>query len=223
MLLERGMSRVTAQAITLAFLMVWLATPAHAELVVFSSGRTMSIKDYRVEGTTLVLMLRGGGEVSCDPSMIDRIGPDEVPYPEPADEMALRLTDDEPASGPYAEMIQTIATEHGVDPRLVRAVIQVESAFRRDARSRKGAMGLMQLMPQMARSYRIDNPYDPRSNIEGGIKYLKSLLLQYELPIALAAYNAGETAIRRFGGIPPFRETRAYVTRVLQLFQPSAS
>ncbi|MBI2833087.1 MAG: hypothetical protein HYX76_01500, partial [Acidobacteria bacterium] len=75
------MSRVTAQAITLAFLMVWLATPAHAELVFFSSGRTMSIKDYRVEGTTLVLMLRGGGEVSCDPSMIDRIGPDEVPYP----------------------------------------------------------------------------------------------------------------------------------------------
>ncbi|MBI2833821.1 MAG: lytic transglycosylase domain-containing protein [Acidobacteria bacterium] len=217
------MSRVTAQAIALAFLMVWLATPAHAELVVFSSGRTMSIKDYRVEGTTLVLMLRGGGEVSCDPSMIDRIDPDEVPYPEPADEMALRLTDDEPASGPYAEMIQAIATEHGVDPRLVRAVIQVESAFRRDARSRKGAMGLMQLMPQMARSYRIDNPYDPRSNIEGGIKYLKSLLLQYELPIALAAYNAGETAIRRFGGIPPFRETRAYVTRVLQLFQPPAS
>jgi soluble lytic murein transglycosylase-like protein len=81
-------------------------------------------------------------------------------------------------------------------------------------------MGLMQLMPGTARQYAVRNPYEPRSNIEGGIKHLKSLLERFELPLALAAYNAGEAAVRRFGGIPPYPETRAYVKRVLALLGP---
>src|SRR5204862_6369346 len=97
------------------------------------------------------------------------------------------------------------------------AVIQAESAYQPGARSSKGAMGLMQLMPETAIQYQAGNPYDPRANIEAGVKYLRSLLDQFELPLAIAAYNAGEGAVRRFGGIPPFPETQAYVAKVLSL------
>jgi soluble lytic murein transglycosylase-like protein len=95
----------------------------------------------------------------------------------------------------------------------------VESAYRPDARSRKGAKGLMQLMPQTARQYAVRNPYDPASNLDAGVKHLKSLLDRFELTLALAAYNAGEATVRRFGGIPPFQETRDYVRQVLGLLQ----
>ena len=117
----------------------------------------------------------------------------------------------------YDPIIERAATRHDVDARIVKAVIQVESAFQPRARSSKGAMGLMQLMPRTARQYRARNPYDPASNIEAGTKYLKRLLDEFELPLALAAYNAGEGAVRRFGGIPPYAETQAYVTKILGL------
>ena len=129
-----------------------------------------------------------------------------------------------PAAPPYADLIDTMAVRHGVDPQLVRAVIEVESAYQPNARSRKGAMGLMQLMPRTARQYAVKNPYDPKANVEAGIKHLKSLLQRFELSIALAAYNAGVAAVERFGGIPPYEETREYVTRVLGLlrsYQPA--
>ena len=101
---------------------------------------------------------------------------------------------------------------------LVHALIQVESAYHSNARSPKGAMGLMQLMPSTARQYGVINLYDPKTNIETGIRHLKSLLNRFsDLPLALAAYNAGEGAVERFGGIPPFKETRDYVSRILRL------
>jgi soluble lytic murein transglycosylase-like protein len=96
-------------------------------------------------------------------------------------------------------------------------VIQVESAYQQRARSRKGAVGLMQLMPETARQYAVADPFDPTSNIEAGIKHLKSLLERWPRELALAAYNAGEAAVTRFRGIPPYPETRAYVARILQL------
>ena len=119
----------------------------------------------------------------------------------------------------YDPIIERAATRHDVDARLVKAVIQVESAFQPRARSSKGAMGLMQLMPTTARQYSARNLYDPASNIEAGTKHLKRLLDEFDLPLALAAYNAGEGAVRRFGGIPPYTETQAYVTKILGLLR----
>ena len=195
--------------------LVMFALPARAEIVFFSTGRTMSIKEHRAEDDRLVLTLRSGGEIVCEPSVIDRIVPDEVPYPEPEPEAAAA-----PVAAPavkYGEIIDRVSKEQGVDAKLVRAVIQVESAYHERARSPKGAMGLMQLMPETARQYAVADPYDPASNIEAGIKHLKSLLDRLPKALALAAYNAGEAAVQRFNGIPPYRETQDYVSRILRL------
>jgi soluble lytic murein transglycosylase-like protein len=122
---------------------------------------------------------------------------------------------------PYGAIIDKVAKEQNVDAKLVRAVIQVESAYNERARSKKGAMGLMQLMPATARMYSVSDPYDPASNIEAGIKHLKSLLERLpSVSLAIAAYNAGEAAVQRFRGVPPYPETREYVKRVLSLVNP---
>jgi hypothetical protein len=122
--------------------------------------------------------------------------------------------------GQYAELIDTISAEHGVDPRLVRAIIRAESNFDQYAVSRAGAQGLMQLMPGTAGRYAVSNAFDPAENIRGGIRYLRSLhdMFPGRLPLVLAAYNAGENAVLRRDGIPPFPETREYVRRVLQFY-----
>ena len=120
-----------------------------------------------------------------------------------------------------SNMIFTAASRQGVDPALVEAVIAVESAFNPLAISPKGAMGLMQLMPATASRYGVSNPLDPRENLTGGIQYLRDLLLRFEdFPHALAAYNAGETAVLTHGGVPPYRETQQYVQKVLAWFRP---
>lgn len=118
------------------------------------------------------------------------------------------------------ELVDSIATAEGIDPHLARAVIQTESAFYAKARSRAGALGLMQLMPQTARRFGVVDPFDPRQNITGGVKYLRWLSENFagDLTKVVAAYNAGEGAVTKYRGIPPFAETRAYVPRVLELY-----
>jgi soluble lytic murein transglycosylase-like protein len=119
---------------------------------------------------------------------------------------------------PYGEIIAAMSEAHGVDPLLVRALIQVESNYKPRARSPKGAMGLMQLMPSTARTYNVRNPFDPKANIEAGVKHLKSLLDRFRgVNVALAAYNAGEGAVEKFNGVPPYRETKSYVSKILSL------
>jgi soluble lytic murein transglycosylase-like protein len=199
------------------------AAPAAAEIVVLTSGNTLAVKGHRTDGSLIVLQLRSGGEITCDRSLIDRILEDEVPYepsPAPAQEGEAD-TDTGPAvlSGPYGEIIASMSQAHGLDPMLVDALIKVESNYRPRARSHKGAMGLMQLMPSTARRYNVRNPYDPRANVAAGVKHLKSLMDSFGgvVELALAAYNAGEGAVKKFGGVPPYRETRNYVSRILSL------
>jgi hypothetical protein len=202
------------------------AVPARAEIVFFSTGRTMSIRGHELRDGQVVLKLREGGEVIAPASVIARFEPDEVPYPEPvvvARPVPVPSSDWQamlrPEQQRYNSIIDRVAAEQGVDPRLVHAVIEVESNYQERARSPKGAKGLMQLMPETARQYAVRDPYDPVANIEAGIKHLKSLLARYtqNLSLALAAYNAGEGAVDRFGGIPPYPETRNYVSRILKL------
>lgn len=203
--------------LALAFLAA--ARPASAELIFFAADRSMSVNAHRFDGDSVIVSLRGGGEMTFARALITRIAPDEVPYDEPAEVADAAPISAVPAqlSTAYDPLIEQASIEQGIDARLVRAVIQVESAYQPRARSPKGAMGLMQLMPQTARQYNARNPYDPRANVEAGTRHLRALLDQFELPLALAAYNAGAAAVRRFGGIPPFPETQAYVAKVLSL------
>ena len=119
------------------------------------------------------------------------------------------------------QIISELSRRHGISPALVKAVVTVESAFDPKAVSAKGARGLMQLMPGTAADLGVDNLYDPRGNLDGGIRHLRVLLDRYDgdLRLALAAYNAGEEAVRRHGGVPPFAETREYVRRVLHHYE----
>lgn len=225
---------------TAALAVVALAIPgvAGAELVTLTSGRTLSVKAITMQGDRAVLHLRGGGEMTCAASLIRSVAADEVEYPEPVDAVSAFAPEDgaDPSTfadaatadrserrpyltqaGQFETVIAAAAKRHNVDPRLVHAVITVESRYQPYARSPKGAMGMMQLMPGTARDLRVRNPYDAAANIEGGVRYLRQLLDRFDLRLALAAYNAGAATVERFGGVPPYPETRSYVARVLQL------
>ncbi len=120
----------------------------------------------------------------------------------------------------YDDLIRSASGRHNVDADLIRAVIKAESDFRSNARSNKGAMGLMQLMPETARLHNVADAYDPNENVEGGVRHLKMLLSRYQgdLELSLAAYNAGSAAVEKHGGVPPFAETKEYVRRVLRYY-----
>ena len=122
--------------------------------------------------------------------------------------------------GSYDELIRTASGRYHVDADLIRAVIKAESDFRSNARSHKGAMGLMQLMPETARLHHVADAYDPNDNVEAGVRHLKMLLERYQgdLRLSLAAYNAGSGAVEKHRGVPPFAETKDYVRRVLRFY-----
>jgi len=117
-------------------------------------------------------------------------------------------------------MVTDVSREHGVDPKLVDALVRVESGYDPKALSRRGAMGLMQLMPDTARRLEVDDPFDPEDNVRGGVREFSRLVDRYSgnLQLALAAYNAGEGAVARYRGIPPYPETQSYVAQILTLY-----
>jgi hypothetical protein len=148
--------------------------------------------------------------------------PKKETSPDPASRIPGPLKASSSASIPvsYVEIINSACYQHGVDPSLVHAVIKVESDFNPYAMSRKGAMGLMQLMPQTAQELHVRNTFSPHENIYGGVKYLRYLMDRYEgnLSLALAAYNAGETTVKKWGTVPPIKETQNYVKKILSLY-----
>ena len=153
----------------------------------------------------------------------------DVRAPVEVAELELETEADEDKRGPsVAEImaeIETVAARHRVPPRLVAAIVAVESEFNPRAVSRRGAQGLMQLMPATAASVDVQDSFDARENIEGGVRHLRVLMDRYrnDLPVVLAAYNAGDRAVIAHQGVPPFRETRQYVIRVLRRYDRDAA
>jgi len=186
-------------------------------LVEFTDGRTLEVGQVERQDAMTLLRLEGGGSIAVPSARIANWS--ELPKPAPA-ATARRLGQDQlwrRAAGEFAQLIGAAAARHGVDPALLTAVAQVESAFDPSAVSPKGAGGLMQLMPATAQRFGVDDVFDVAQNVEGGTRYLAWLLDRFEgsRELALAGYNAGEGAVDRYGGIPPYRETRSYVTQVL--------
>jgi hypothetical protein len=159
----------------------------------------------------------------CHP-LYRRLVPDACrpPEPEPAAVGAPMVAAGTPVTGSFAREIEQTAGRYGVDHRLVQAVVQVESGGNPRAVSPKGARGLMQLMPARAEALGVRDSFDPGANLDGGVRHLRELLTRFsgDLTLALAAYNAGEDAVRLHNGVPPFPETQAYVRKVLAIYSP---
>jgi hypothetical protein len=209
------------------------AVPVRAELVVLTDGRFIKVKSYEVGEEQARLDLFYGGRLTMPVDRVERIVDDEVfpePDPLPVEAVAiadaavlspipLRFEETQPVpEGPYGPLIYEAARKHQVNPQLVAALIRQESAGNVRAVSHKGARGLMQLMPATANRFgvRKEQLYDPQHNLEAGVGYLSWLVDQFPNDLAkiLAAYNAGEAAVTRYGGVPPYRETRDYVRRI---------
>jgi soluble lytic murein transglycosylase-like protein len=202
---------------------------ASAKLAVFIDGRVIKVDDARLEGSKIVLDLKGGGTLKVPAVRIDRVIADEIEEPESTATTSLGQLDcpaswsdlELPEDLPFRETIASAARAADLDPWLVASVVQAESAFDPTAVSRAGAAGLMQLMPSAAADHEVENVFDPADNLRGGSEHLRLMLDRFEsLPLALAAYNAGASTVKRYDGIPPYKETRDYVRRVLATFCP---
>ncbi len=198
-------------------------------LAVFVDGRILPVTAARVvPGMRMRLDLPEGAYIEVPLSRVDRVIEDQVepeprPIPKPACGTGFSAVP-LPAGTPYAGEIAAAAKRSDLDPRLVAAVVACESAFNPYALSRVGAGGLMQLMPSVWLAHRVENPYDPKTNLRLGCRHLRGLLDRFgSLPLALAAYNAGIATVERSGGVPPYRETREFVRRVLARFCPGGA
>ena len=197
--------------------------PAACQTAVLRNGSSLHYERRDDAGPYTRLWLceeSGSGFFEIPSEQIERFAPPEhgvaaatspnaPPVNEPHNAPASQLT--------VKELITTTALRHGIDPDFITSVVKAESDFNPQAVSSKGARGLMQLMPQTAADLGVENSFDPVANIEGGTKYLRELLDQYggDAVKALAAYNAGPLRVQQYGGVPPYRETLAYITHII--------
>ena len=210
----------------IAILIAVTPTTASAKLAVFVDGRVLKVADARLEGSEIVLELKGGGIVRVPAVRIDRVIADEVEENtgngfEDPDCPFVWSNEPLPRDLPFQESVTIAARAADLHPWLVAAVMQTESAFDPRAVSRAGAAGLMQLMPAAAADHGVDDVFDPTENLRGGAEHLRAMLDRFSsLSLALAAYNAGATTVERYDGIPPYKETHSYVRKVLERFCP---
>ena len=213
------MRETTVASALVAILLAVPASLADLQVVQFEDGRAMTVEQVEPAGDTTWLTLEGGGRLAVPSRRIEgllELTPRAATTP--VEQRGAADGSWRYAAGAYAELIDRVAREQGLDPVLLTAMAQVESAFDPRAVSPKGAQGLLQLMPATARRFGVRDVVDADQNVEGGARYLGWLLDRYagRTDLALAGYNAGEGAVDRYSGVPPYRETREYVSRVLQ-------
>jgi soluble lytic murein transglycosylase-like protein len=182
----------------------------HADYLVLRSGARMDVKSYQLIGDKYRVQLDGGwAEIAA--SEVVGIEPEEIFVAAP--KMSL-------AQAPFGELIRKFAEKYAVDSDLVFSVVAAESNFNPKAISRRNARGLMQLLPETARRLGVKDVFDPAQNIDAGTRYLRDLLKLYQgdLALTLAAYNAGPGAVQRFGNVPPYNETIAYVRAIRKTY-----
>lgn len=210
-----------------SLLLLLVAAAARAELVLLADGDVVKVAKFESEGEAARLTLPNGGEMILSMLRIDRVLDDELAEPAagpapavppktafPVDYAAAQPIPDVP----YGALMYWAAKKHRLNPALVVEVARAESAFNARALSVKGACGLLQIMPGTGQRFGLKRSelFDPKKNLEAGARYLRWLLDRFsgDLTLALAAYNAGEHAVDRHGGVPPYRETRTYLSRI---------
>jgi hypothetical protein len=192
------------------------------EYVVFSSGLKLRADRHEQSGS-VIRLFHNGGVTEVPANIVSGFEEEEVVTPQPVAAVSESVVRQEPPAPPALgpkEMVRDAARRSGLPPEFVQSVAQVESGFRPDAVSPKGALGVMQLMPGTAKTLGAD-PRDTAQNIDAGTRLLRELLLKYDGDVvkALAAYNAGEGAVDKYRGMPPYNETRWYVKKVIDAYQ----
>ena len=224
--------KALALGVTLAIIALLIsASHVEAKLVTFTDGRILKAADAFLDGSTIVIELRGGGTMRVPATRVERVIADEVddvPDPIPEFTNCPWTWDGEglPEGIPYGKQILIAARKAKINPWLLVAVVRAESNFDPMAVSRAGAAGLTQLMPGTAADRNVVDVFDPSQNLEAGAGYLRAMLDRFgSLTLALAAYNAGPTTVVQYDGVPPYRETRNYVRKITNWFcgDPSES
>jgi soluble lytic murein transglycosylase-like protein len=210
-------------------------TARAADLAILRNGNSIRHERRQVEGavTRLYLSDSGSGYIEIPTEQIERFERDAAPPPASSSSSAKTEAKPAPVAATSAvtpaqataitraelnNMVAGAGERHQIDPDFINSVIRAESGFHSNAVSRKGAQGLMQLMPGTASQLGVANPFDPNSNVEGGTRYLRELLERYNFdPVkALAAYNAGSKRVDKYHGVPPYYETQAYIARIIR-------
>lgn len=200
-----------------------------ADLAVLRNGNTIRHEKREIVGsvTRLYLTTSGGGYIEIPSDQILRFEKDTAPPPVVTSTASVQNAvrpapqRQEPLSrNALNQVVADAGSRNQIDPDFINSVIRAESGFHQNAVSKKGAQGLMQLMPGTASQLGVSNPFDPAANVQGGTKYLRDLLVKYNYDVnkALAAYNAGPNRVDQYHGIPPYYETRAYITRIIRDF-----
>lgn len=217
--------RLLSRLVAVSFAACLAAVPARAELVVLVSGEVLKVRSFDANGLEARLEMPSGGFLTLSIDRVERVLADEIAPPaEPEPETttaAIELGFIEGQGipgGTFGGLAYWAAKRHGVNPELVAAVVRAESNWNPRAVSRKGACGLMQIMPATGRRYGLQRAdlFDIEKNLDAGSRYLAWLAERFggDLPRVLAAYNAGEGTVDRYGGVPPYRETREYIRRI---------
>ena len=194
---------------------------APADTLYLRAGKALKIEALSCDASTCVATLKGG-DVEVRATDVERVEPDEEVDAEPAAPAASATgAADSIATRTMEQMVGDAARKYALPRSLVRAVARAESALNPAAVSPRGARGVMQLMPDTARELGVDNPFDPAQNIDAGARLLRQLLEKYDGRVAeaLAAYNAGAGAVSKHNGVPPYRETRGYIRKVVRDFE----
>ena len=208
-------------------LAVSCGTSLAADLAVLRNGNSIRHERREVRGsvTRLYMGASSTGYIEIPTDQIERFEKDTAPLPaQPVyTQQAPRVAPQKQEALTREALNQAVSgagERHQIDPDFISSVIRAESGFHQNAVSRKGALGLMQLMPGTASQLGVSNPFDPNSNIEGGTKYLRDLLVKYNFDVnkALAAYNAGPKRVDQYHGVPPYFETQAYISRIIRDF-----
>jgi len=215
--------RVGPAAAMVLLVLLGLSRPIGAELVLLVGGGFLKVDGYHREGDQMKLLLPSGGNLSLSILRIDRIIADEIEENREGDlgsaavKIEFAVGQGVPAT-PFGELIFAVAERHAINPQLVAAMVRAESGFDPRAVSRKGAAGLLQLMPATAQRFGVaeEEIFDPERNLDAGVRYIRWLSERFrgDLSLILAGYNAGESTVDRYLGVPPYSETRNYIRRV---------